>query len=83
MWRTLQLRNFVNQEHQLTPWGKVLHAAFSALHPDDNLEEACFLAIELLRSKVLKADITCIHTYSGKGVLRAPISTKLELPDTY
>ncbi|KAI9759230.1 MAG: hypothetical protein M4579_002518 [Chaenotheca gracillima] len=56
LWRFLQLRGFVDEQHSLTPWGKALQAAISALDPADNLEEEILVAIEMLRLNLLKAD---------------------------
>ena len=53
LWRFLQLREFIDQDHQLTAWGKCLEAALSSLDPSDGLEEPVFLAIELLRLDLL------------------------------
>lgn len=52
-WRFLQLRGYVDNKHQLTLWGRALESALSELRPSDNLEEATFLAVELLRLGVL------------------------------
>ncbi|KAF3930657.1 hypothetical protein ABW19_dt0206960 [Dactylella cylindrospora] len=66
IWRTLQIRGFVAPDHQLTAWGRVLAAAMSALNPEDELEEACYLGIELLKAKILKADPNTLNQYSGR-----------------
>ena len=55
IFRFLQLRNFVDQSHRLTAWGKVLCEAMSNVQGSSQLEEAVFLAIELLRFEVLDA----------------------------
>ncbi|KAK6350034.1 hypothetical protein TWF696_006283 [Orbilia brochopaga] len=65
-WRTLQIRGFIGPEHQLTAWGRVLSTALSALDPEDELEEACYLAIELLKAKHLRADPHTLNQYSGR-----------------
>lgn len=64
MWRFLQLRGFVDEEHRLTTWGKVLEATLSASGPKKAQEEAAFLAVELLRLGLLNAD-TMFRDYSG------------------
>lgn len=56
VWRFLQLRNFVDEKHQLTHWGKVLEASLAVLGPNKDLEEAVFMAVELLRLKLLNPD---------------------------
>lgn len=64
MWRFLQLRGFVNDEHQLTSWGKVLEATLIVSGANKAQEEAAFLAVELLRLGLLNAD-TMFRDYSG------------------
>ncbi|CBF90248.1 MKT1 family protein [Aspergillus nidulans FGSC A4] len=54
-WQFLQLRGYINEKHQLTPWGECLEQALSVLDPEDSLEEATFVAIELLRFGILNA----------------------------
>lgn len=56
LWRLLHLRGYINDQHELNSWGKALAATLKALGPtiksyDDvhHLEEAAFLAYELLR----------------------------------
>ena len=53
MWRFLQLRGYVDEKHKLTVWGKCLDQALSSVDPADNIEEAIFIAIELLRMDLL------------------------------
>ena len=67
VWRFLQLRDYVDDQHQLTTWGKVLETTLSASGPNKDLEEAAFLAIELLRLGLLTAD-TMFQGYSGAPV---------------
>ncbi|EWC48207.1 hypothetical protein DRE_02311 [Drechslerella stenobrocha 248] len=66
LWRTMQIRGFIGPDHQLTPWGKVLNTALSSLDPADELEEACYLGIELLKAKLLRADPSTLSQYSGR-----------------
>ncbi|EON70012.1 hypothetical protein W97_09278 [Coniosporium apollinis CBS 100218] len=54
-WRFLQLREYTDTKHQLTPWGEVLEAAISALGGRSELDEAVFIAIELARLELLGA----------------------------
>ena len=56
VWRFLQLRGYINRKHQLTGWGKVLEAALPASATRRELEEATFIAIELLRHDLLNAN---------------------------
>jgi hypothetical protein len=53
MWRFLQLRGYVDDKHKLTTWGKCLEQALSSVNPADNLEDAIFIAIEMLRFDLL------------------------------
>lgn len=64
MWRFLQLRGFVDDEHRLTPWGKVLEATLVVSGANKAQEQAAFLAVELLRLGLLNAD-TMFRDYSG------------------
>jgi len=64
IWRSLHLRDYIDETHNLTSWGKVLNAAFSSLPPKSDLEEAIFLAIELLRFGLLNSQ-AMFPTYSG------------------
>ncbi|KAL2075288.1 hypothetical protein VTL71DRAFT_231 [Oculimacula yallundae] len=56
LWRFLHLRGYINDQHQLTAWGKALATTMKAIGPSvktykdiHHLEEAAFLAFELLR----------------------------------
>jgi len=60
IWRYLQLRGYVNEEHLLTPWGEALCKSLEALQPTatknptvPGLFEAVLLAYELLRFDLL------------------------------
>lgn len=54
----------MDSHHQLTSWGKVLETTLSASGSNKDLEEAAFLAVELLRLGLLTAD-TMFPGYSG------------------
>lgn len=54
MWRFLHLRGYINDEHRPTVWGEALITTFRLLNSMDfdsinEIEEAAFLAFELLR----------------------------------
>jgi hypothetical protein len=54
MWRLLHLRGYINNDHRPTAWGQALIATFGVLHSMgfeslNDIEEAAFLAFELLR----------------------------------
>lgn len=62
IWRYLHLRDYVNDSHELTGWGKALATAMTALeptvkqHPEvSGLHEALLLAFELIRLDQLNA----------------------------
>ena len=56
IWRLLHIRGYVNDQHELTTWGKALATTLKSIEPTvksyndaHHLEEAAFLAYELLR----------------------------------
>jgi len=60
IWKFLHLRGFLNDRHELTPWGSALSAAFAALEPTvkknpevPGLYEALVLGLELIRFDLL------------------------------
>ncbi|KAG8163253.1 hypothetical protein KVR01_006550 [Diaporthe batatas] len=60
MWRFLHLREYVDDSHELTSWGKALATALSELEPTvkkypdvTGLHEALLLALELIRLEQL------------------------------
>ena len=63
----LQLRGYVDEQHQLTKWGKVLQAALEAAGPSRELQEASMIAVELLRFDLLTAD-TLFPNYGGAPI---------------
>ncbi|CEJ58619.1 Putative XPG I-region protein [Penicillium brasilianum] len=65
MWRFLQLRGYVDNKHRLTAWGKCLEQALSAVDPADNLEDAIFIAIEMLRMNLLNTKHWFSHVSGG------------------
>ncbi|KAI4260601.1 MAG: hypothetical protein LQ352_000162 [Teloschistes flavicans] len=67
VWRFLQLRGYVDVNHQLTSWGRILDGVLPILGSDAGQEKAAFLAIELLRVGLLNAD-TMFSQYSGAPV---------------
>ena len=55
-WRLLHIRGYINDQHELTTWGKALATSLKSIGPTvkkyndaHHLEEAAFLAYELLR----------------------------------
>lgn len=64
VWRFLQLRGYVDQQHQLTNWGKVLNSMLLVMDYSLERERAALLAVELLRFGLLNAD-TMFPGYSG------------------
>ncbi|KAI9718407.1 MAG: hypothetical protein M1812_004128 [Candelaria pacifica] len=67
LWRFLHLRGYINSEHTLTTWGKVLHATISAIDPPDNLLEPAFITVELLRLNLLNVN-GMFPTYTGAPI---------------
>ncbi|KAJ6113118.1 XPG N-terminal [Penicillium capsulatum] len=65
MWRFLQLRGYVDAKHNLTTWGKVLEQALSTVDQIDELEEAIFIAIEMLRFDLLNTKGWFSHVSGG------------------
>lgn len=65
MWRFLQLRGYVDEKHKLTVWGKVLEQALSVVDSTDNLEDAIFIAIEMLRFDLLNTKGWFSHVSGG------------------
>lgn len=55
IWRFLALREYVDQNHELTAWGQVLVTSVEALAQPE-LEEAVVLAVELLRLGILNGN---------------------------
>ena len=62
LWRFLHLREYVDDKHELSAWGKGLAAAMSALeptataHPEmPNLYESVLIAFEMIRFELLNA----------------------------
>jgi hypothetical protein len=56
LWRLLHLRGYVNDQHELTAWGRALATTVQSIGPTvkkyndiHHMEEAAFLAFELLR----------------------------------
>jgi hypothetical protein len=65
IWRFLALREYVNEEHKLTAWGRVLAAAIAGLKGRQDLEDAAVIAVELLRMGTLNGEIGMFPTYNG------------------
>jgi hypothetical protein len=56
IWRLLHLRGYIDDQHQLTNWGRALSVSLNAIQPTvlayedtHHIEEAVFLAYELIR----------------------------------
>ncbi|KAA6408456.1 MAG: hypothetical protein FRX48_07538 [Lasallia pustulata] len=64
VWRFLQLRNYVDNKHELTPWGKVMDITLTACGSSKEQEEAGFIAVELLRLGLLN-NSPMFPNYSG------------------
>ena len=55
-WRFLRARDYVNDQHELTTWGKTLLATMTALEDDDNADEIAIIAVELLRLNAINGN---------------------------
>jgi hypothetical protein len=64
IWRFLALRDYVDADHHLTTWGKVLALSIAALKGKPELEEGTLLAVELIRLGMLNWDIR-MFPYNG------------------
>lgn len=69
IWRFLQLREYLDKEHKLTPWGVFLEATLKGLGPSPSRElvEAGFVGVELLRLGLLNPS-TMFPNYSGAPI---------------
>lgn len=63
IWRLLHLRGYIDDKHELTPWGLVLYEIIANL-PTGEAEEAALIAVELARFALLNAD-DMFPSYSG------------------
>jgi Temperature dependent protein affecting M2 dsRNA replication len=64
VWRCLQLRNFINEDHTLSAWGQGLAAGLEKLGRYPDLFDSVYLGLELVRLKVLNHENFSIK-YSG------------------
>ena len=64
IWRFLALRDYVDANHNLTQWGKVLVTTIAALNGKPELEEGAVVAVELIRLGVLNWDLG-MFPYNG------------------
>ncbi|RMZ82440.1 hypothetical protein DV737_g2074, partial [Chaetothyriales sp. CBS 132003] len=55
-WRFLELRGYVNERREITPWGQVLEATVDKLDAKDDGEGQALLAVELLRMGLLSGN---------------------------
>jgi hypothetical protein len=81
LWRLFHIRKFVNDQHELTSWGKALATTLKAIHPEiqkygdvHHIEEAAFLAFELIRFNNLHSGNR--HTELIGGPLRGSDADK-------
>lgn len=68
-WRLLQLRGYIDENHNLTSWGQVLHSVINAtsskdIIPAKDLEEGALISVELARYGLLSAN-QMFPTYGG------------------
>ena len=79
IWRFLALRNYVDSDHKLTEWGKVLVNMIAGLNGKADLEEPALLAVELLRMGLLTSDINMFPTYNGAPMRGSSMLSKCAL----
>ena len=65
LWRFLQLRDFVNSDHTLSPWGVALSVGLEMLSDYPDLYDPLYLGLELFRLKALNHEEFSIH-YPGE-----------------
>ncbi|KAL8710079.1 MAG: hypothetical protein Q9220_005351 [cf. Caloplaca sp. 1 TL-2023] len=75
LWRFLQLRGYIDQQHRLTTWGKVLDGMLLISGSNVQGEKAVFLAVELLRLGLLNAN-TMFERYPGAPVRGSEIDKR-------
>jgi len=77
LWRLLQVRNYVDEKHNLTPVGEMLATALATVSDQPELEEPVFLAIELSRLELLTAKPMFDYDgapFRGSGMLMPSIA---------
>jgi hypothetical protein len=74
IWRFLALRDYVDANHNLTQWGKVLATTIAALEGKPDLEEGAIVAVELIRLGVLnwKLDMFPYNGAPMRGERKSP-----------
>lgn len=65
IWRMLELRGFLNHAHLHTPYARALYLGLKNSKLNDKLQEALFVALELLRGGALHANYFGGKSYSG------------------
>ena len=76
IWRFLALRDYVDEKHQLSPWGKVLLAALETAKPTKEQWESSFIAIELVRLGHLNSEPILPSVGKNLGGMYRPGSTR-------
>ena len=66
-WRMLQLRNFINADHTLTPWGIGLSNGLEKLNARPDLFDSLYVGLELVRSKFLHHEDFSVK-YTGGAI---------------
>ena len=75
LWRTLQLHSFVKEDHTLSSWGIGLADGLEKLSAHKDLYESLYLALELVRLKVLHHEDFSVK-YSGAAMHGSGTSIK-------
>ena len=71
LWRFLHIRQYIDDKHQLTSWGKMLEASLANAESNEQSEDHALLAVELLRFGLL-------NTQSPVGVSVLPSDAAAE-----
>ena len=68
LWRFLHLRDYVDDAHHLTKWGRLLFSVLERLPSTREEAEAALLAVELLRLGLLSTKTLFSKDYGGAAV---------------
>ena len=68
LWRFLHLRDYVDDAHHLTRWGRLLFLTLERLQSTREQAEAALLAVELLRLGLLSTKPLFSKEYGGSAV---------------
>ena len=67
LWCFLYLREYIDDNHRLTPWGEMLLAVYSQLDSTREQAEAALTAVEMFRFGLMSSD-EMFYGYGGAPV---------------